>query len=73
MAEINTKSGVWLDTSSRKVVTSEPVEGVLLAAPGDEVTDELEATVERFGRPVFDEVAPVDAVTAPARRTTRKA
>jgi hypothetical protein len=38
--------GVWIDTRTGQVVTAEPEEGVLLAAPGAELTPDIEAAIE---------------------------
>lgn len=38
--------GAWIDTRTGQVVTVEPEEGIQLAAPGTEISDEVAALVE---------------------------
>lgn len=40
-------TGVWIDQATNLVVEAEPVEGVLLVAPGGEITPDVEAAIER--------------------------
>ncbi len=48
MANEVTKTGVFLDLKSMKVVKSPPEEGYQLVPPGGEVTPERQATIDRF-------------------------
>lgn len=41
------KSGVWIDTKSDKIVESQPEEGIQLVAPGGPVTPEIAKRIER--------------------------
>ena len=46
MADSN--KGVWFDTQANKVVHSEPVEGIQLAAPGTEITPSVQASIDAY-------------------------
>lgn len=76
MAKTKTTTGVWLDKDSGKIVTKAPHRGRLLVAPGHEVTDELQADIDRQ-KADFDTFADTQAaVEAPAQAavsTTPKA
>ena len=61
--------GVWLDKESGKVVRKEPARGRLLVAPGDEITDDVQATIDRYE----DNYANFEQATAPADVETREA
>ena len=43
-----TSKGVWFDTQTQKVVTSQPEQGLQLVAPGVEATPDDEARVEAY-------------------------
>lgn len=47
MPEIS-KNGVYFDTKSKKVVKSPPEEGVQLVAPGGEITEAVQADIDRY-------------------------
>lgn len=42
------KDGVFFDTKNQKVVEKQPEEGVQLVASGGEVTDEVQADIDRW-------------------------
>lgn len=63
------KNGVWLDKETGKVVRKEPARGRLLAAPGDEITDDVQATIDRYE----DNFATFEQATAPDNVETREA
>ncbi len=78
MANEVSKTGVFVDSKTGKVVTSQPVEGRLLVAPGDELTDEAKAAVEAAKTAAKYEVATApsvetaaDTVKAPAKRASK--
>lgn len=70
MAEV-TKTGIWVDTRTGKVVRSEPVEGRLLAAPGSEITPQLAAAIDAEGEEATAPPAVETATTS--TRKSRKA
>ncbi len=66
--------GVWLDTKARKIVKSEPEEGVLVVAPGSEVTPQVEELIAVYEDALVetaDEPAAVE--TATVKTPSRKA
>jgi hypothetical protein len=67
-----TKSGVWFDTKARKVVESEPEEGILLAAPGAELTPTVNATIEQYRSVDEDATDPNTVTTATAKSPSAK-
>jgi hypothetical protein len=61
------KTGIWVDTKTGKVVETQPEEGVQLVAPGGEVTDRA-ADLLKAGS-VERATAPADAETATVTST----
>lgn len=71
MADDNvSKTGKWVDTKTGKVVASEPEEGRLLVAPGQEITPDVRAGIDAAERAAKGEDAPVE--TAVSTQSTRK-
>ncbi len=68
MAEV-TKTGIWVDTRTGKVVRSEPVEGRLLAAPGSEITPQLAAAIDAESEETAE--VPAERETATARKSRK--
>mgnify|MGYP000514640670 CR=1 FL=1 len=56
--------GVWIDTDTNKVVRSEPVNGRLIVGVGEEITDAVQATIDRY-EGNHDEIAADHALTEP--------
>jgi hypothetical protein len=56
--------GVWIDSRTGKVVTTQPEEGVQLHAPGTEMTPDVEAAIK---------AAKAAEPDAPAKRNVEKA
>lgn len=67
MAKTKTTTGVWLDKDSGKIVTTAPHRGRLLVAPGHEVTDELQADIDRQKADHDTFTATQAAVEAPSK------
>jgi hypothetical protein len=66
MADI-CESGVFFDTKNQKVVDSKPEEGIQIVAPGDEMTADREADIQRWRDVEIGTPAPVaEAVTTEA-------
>lgn len=42
------KNGVFFDTKNNKVVQSQPEEGVQIVAPGQEITPDRQADIDRY-------------------------
>jgi hypothetical protein len=55
------ENGVWLDKESGKVVTFQPERGRLLVSPGKEITDNVQAQIDRYE----DNYANFEQATAP--------
>ena len=58
--------GMWLDTKTNKIVTSQPEEGVQLLAPGREATPAELAHIEGVKASLKDEPDEPKAVTTAA-------
>lgn len=71
MAE-TTKTGVWFDTKARKVVKSQPEEGIQLAAPGAELTANVNATIKQYETVDEQATAPADTETATVKSPSAK-
>lgn len=69
------KTGLWVDLKTGAIVSTEPVEGRLLVAPGDEIPDTIAAEMRPAAKSEAPEVATVPAApeTATATRKRRKA
>lgn len=80
------KTGKWVDNETGQVVDSEPAEGRLLVAPGNAVTPDVKAAIERAETAARNENAEdgsvetatvddatVTATAAEGRSTTRRA
>lgn len=67
MAKSDNENGVWLDRDAGKVVKKQPVRGRLLAAPGKEITSNVQAIIDRYE----DSYATFEQATAPAVEETR--
>lgn len=63
------KNGVWLDKDTGKVVRSQPQRGRLLVSPGKEITDNVQAIIDRFE----DNYDNFEQATAPAVETREAA
>lgn len=61
------KNGVWLDKDTGKVVRSQPERGRLLVSAGKEITDNVQAIIDRYE----DNYATFEQATAPAAEETR--
>jgi hypothetical protein len=48
MADNIAKNGVYVDTQTGKVVRKEPEQGIQLVAPGGEITDAVQAAIDRY-------------------------
>jgi hypothetical protein len=68
------KSGVYFDTKNRKVVESQPEEGIQILAPGDEITEASKADVARWREAEDGAPTPpvAKAVTTDAAAPARK-
>jgi hypothetical protein len=55
------ENGVWLDKATGKVVTSQPERGRLIVAAGKEITDNVQAVIDRYE----DNYANFEQATAP--------
>lgn len=75
MAEVS-KSGVWVDQATGRVVTDPPERGVQLVAPGYAIDDIAERAIEaaKAAVPETPKRAPVQEATAPkaAEKRSRK-
>lgn len=60
MSEDVSKTGVWIDSRTGKIVESEPEEGVQLAAPGQVVDPTTAAQIEALRKPAPISEEPVD-------------
>lgn len=67
MAKNDNENGVWLDRETGKVVKKQPARGRLLAAPGAEITANVQAIIDRYE----DNYATFEQATAPAAEETR--
>jgi hypothetical protein len=68
------KTGKWVDNETGKVVTSEPAEGRLLVAPGNAITPDVKASIERAEAAARNENDPDGSVeTATADDATETA
>lgn len=68
----SSKSGKWFDTKARKVVSTEPEEGILLAAPGVEITPDVQATIDSYESVDEKAVAPATVETATVKSPSAK-
>lgn len=67
MADI-AKTGVWIDTSTGKVTTTQPAEGIQLVAPGGEIDANAQRLIDDANATVEDTRA-----SAPTETTAKKA
>lgn len=63
MADEVSKSGVFIDTTTGKVVTSKPVEGVQLVRPGGTIDKATAAAIDAAKRAASGEVSEPKTVT----------
>lgn len=64
------KSGVWIDSKTGKLVESEPVEGVQLVPKGGVITPDAARQIEYLRKPQPTPTTPVDlSVQEPPVRT----
>ncbi len=68
----DTKSGVWFDSKSRKVVKSQPEEGIQLAAPGAEITPDVQASIDQYEGIDEQATAPAVVETATVKSSAKK-
>lgn len=69
------KSGVFFDTKTNKVVNSQPEEGVQLVAPGQEITPDRQAEIDLYNDGYADPNAVADqpaTVTTDAASSKKK-
>lgn len=64
MAKNVSKSGVYIDTKTGKVVESQPEEGRLIVPPGAEISDDLASHIEAAK-------TAATAATAPERKAKK--
>lgn len=66
------KSGVFFDTKNQKVVNSPPEEGIQLVAPGGEITDDVQADIDRWTKVEKGEVDEPQTITTKAVSASKK-
>jgi len=69
MADSVSKSGIWVDSKTGKVVESEPEQGFQMVPKGGEITPLVQSQLDQLRAPTSAPAGPVDlSVQEPAAR-----
>lgn len=58
--DTTSKSGVWVDSQTGKIVESEPVEGYQIVPKGGEITPDIERQIDLLKNPPKKSPTPTD-------------